>query len=681
MAAALSLALAGASTQSAVAVSEVHLQPPLQMHGFVYTICYTSGAGYDDPDAFQFFGHDSTVVGRRRVLSLTVARDGQTVADEEEIERVVMAYVAAAHLHRFPTDGALVPGAAPILEEVRSVTKHPAYLGNRLGAAIEGRQVESLMALRGVLTPSREEVDDFSQYFADVRTFAEDGQGIGEAIDSALRLAKWTHNGTVRAAYGKLIQEAASWRRGVESGTDYVVIRGHRIELFNALDVIELVGRLAAVGRISGDRAAWLERFIGVPAPDTPQPGSLDQEQTQAATAAVAEARDSALEAVDVAMEFGVRKAAELPLRAGTPIVFEHAARAMGPELAKHSLGAHVVGAASAIGLGLTLGEVVVGTGEMYSHMRIAERAGELLAPFAERRSGLQDAAHSERIPSLVSGDAALAYRDAYMLETLASTQVLRSYADGVSAMVDSPLRRILNPVSWFKGNDWRQAAAGIRAMAEVQEEVAERMIGHPEILPFMVSTAMRSGAPVGDGEQPGPGPVQLGVPPWVEDALREADLILRRARLELARELARVKRQVDAIVSRSERSPQDVAAAYLDALEHLDTADATAQFAARDRLAMRLLHGAAFGVARGLGLSWSFDDLVYEVVAQTGEAASVRVLGTVDTHWAADPGSLLTSERVDFEIPLVRTGNRWHVRGSDEINAFIEELQRALEQ
>ncbi len=68
---------------------------------------------------------------------------------------------------------------------------------------------------------------------------------------------------------------------------------------------------------------------------------------------------------------------------------------------------------------------------------------------------------------------------------------MLRHYADGVDATVRQNLTVIINPVAWFQGKQWREAAAELRRLGTEGESRAEADIGHPDFIEVAVALAL----------------------------------------------------------------------------------------------------------------------------------------------------------------------------------------------
>ena len=132
--------------------------------------------------------------------------------------------------------------------------------------------------------------------------------------------------------------------------------------------------------------------------------------------------------------------------------------------------------------LGFTLGNLIYGLDDLYNNFVLAERADELRRVFNAGRVQLQQEV-AQSSGTYYDGELAAQFRTAYMLESLAAAQAFRFYSDGVDATVREGLTALFNPIYWFKGDEWREAAAGLRDIANDLEVEAEDKIGHPDFV------------------------------------------------------------------------------------------------------------------------------------------------------------------------------------------------------
>ena len=89
----------------------------------------------------------------------------------------------------------------------------------------------------------------------------------------------------------------------------------------------------------------------------------------------------------------------------------------------KRTTGHLVAGAASAVFLGFTLGNLIYGLDDLYNNFKAGERADEMRRRFRAERMQVQDRARSASGVTF-DGELAARFRVAYMLESLAAAQV-----------------------------------------------------------------------------------------------------------------------------------------------------------------------------------------------------------------------------------------------------------------
>ncbi len=487
---------ARALPQTQSAAGSVTVDPPLSLRGHTYVVRYDTDSPERESSAIRLFDTTLDTFERRRITRIVVSRDGVAVADPNELADVFWAYTAAALLYDRATDFDLGSIPSTFRDDLHRVTTNPLFIDQRLKAALKGPQQETLEALRAILAPSSAS-REVTALIADTQAEVEDGHRVVNAVGDVIETMKWSESRSLRAIQRDVGRAFADWRPVAVAGSAHLDIGGQQIELLNGLDVIAFGLRVIALGDLSADRAEWLVTYRAIHAPPD---GELNDDQSAAAGTAIDEAAIAGVQELDVFGEFVREEAVEFAGRVGEKVIAENAAKWLANRAGLQFSVHRMVSAAGAVGIGLTLGEVLLGTGEMYSHMRIAERADELRLRGRATRLVMQREVRGGDPPAEFNGDLAMEYRSAYMLESLAAAQAHRSYADGVGAMVEPGLRQKLNPVSWIKGDEWRAAVQGLRAIAAAEESAAEAETGHPAYVAAAVTLAVES---VSGGENP----------------------------------------------------------------------------------------------------------------------------------------------------------------------------------
>jgi hypothetical protein len=373
------------------------------------------------------------------------------------------------------------------VDDLRKVTRNPLFLEQQIKAIFSTRWEETAEALRGILTPQAAAPDDLSAFGEEVRRKAEQGQAVVDAVDGTLEAARFSNSRAVRTTAKEIRSIFKSWRPVTQQGTSYVNLDGTRIELFNALDVLSLTVRLIWLSDLQRERAGWLTIYQGFATGDA----GLDQDQTQASAIAIAEADEAWVRRGDIILGFVKDNAVNLGLRLTSEALAKGWVNWSWKTFGKRTTGHLVAGAASAVLLGFTLGNLLYGLDDLFNNFKTGERADELRRRFRDGRLLIQTRAPQRRADNLYDGNHAAQFRAAYMLESLAAAQMYRSYANGVEATVRQNLLGLINPINWFRGKEWREAVKTMREVADSVERTAEDEIGHPRFLDAAVDLAL----------------------------------------------------------------------------------------------------------------------------------------------------------------------------------------------
>jgi len=247
--------------------------------------------------------------------------------------------------------------------------------------------------------------------------------------------------------------------------------------------VLSMGMRLLWLADLQQERADWLTDYQAFAVDDA----ALDGDQSLAASTTTAEARDNWTQRSIIILQFVRDNARDLALRATAEVLAKKWVEWSWKTYGKRTTGHLVAGAASAVLLGFTIGNLLYGLDDLFDNFKAGERADELRHRFQAGRNHLQNEA-AQWTGGPYDGDLADKYRKVYMLESLAAAQMYRSYADGVDATVREGLLSLINPISWFNGKEWREAAQGIRDIAIQVERDAETQVGHPQFIQAAVA-------------------------------------------------------------------------------------------------------------------------------------------------------------------------------------------------
>jgi exopolysaccharide biosynthesis protein len=465
----------------------VSLRPSLRYNGRIYTIHYFTTGSASRTGASLIGLASPSSFSDQQITGLLVTVDGAILEDEEMLREIYVLYRSAYYLNEIAASGPLGFTDFYPFDDFRRdllwITRNPFFLKQFIKGLFESRQEKTEGALRAILTPQRTPPGDIEAFAQEARKGLEIGNDYLATVDGTLEAARFSNSRAVRNVASGVRDIFKSWRPITEQGQSFIEIDGSRLELFNALDLWSLGTKLIWIDDLQKDRAEWLEQYVSFATGNA----ALDDDQLGATAVVLAEVEDSWQQRGHIILEFAKERSVDLGIRIATEELSKKWVKWAWQKYGKRIKGHRAAGAASAALLGFTLANFLYGLDDLYSNFSIAESADELRSVFLDGRMQLQEKAKASR-KDYYDGQLAAQFRIVYMLESLAAAQAFRAYGDGVEATVRKGLVSYLNPINWFKGREYREAAAGLRSIADELEAEAEDRVGHPDFVDVAVS-------------------------------------------------------------------------------------------------------------------------------------------------------------------------------------------------
>lgn len=454
----------------------VTVQPSIRYMGHEYTVHYFTLASIGRSDAWLFVGATPEYFQQLEITGFLMTVDGDQVVEDEETLRLIFGLYPAAYLlytGRTPESLGLVDDE--FVNELRNITRNPFFVEQQVGALFSIRAEENAEALRGILTRRAGSADGIEEFGEELRRFAEISGNVTSAVDEALEAARFSNSRRVRNVAKGVRETFKDWRPITNQVQSSVELAGQRIELFDALDILELSVRMLWLSELQYDRSQWLNDYLDFAVDEA----AFDSDQLIANGIVQAEARDNWLRRGVIILQFVRDTAWNSTVRLGGKAIADAWVKWSWNTYGKRATGHLVAGAASSVFLGYTASNLILGLDELFANFKTGERSDELRRRFRSGRLQLSNQVHSLG-DSTYDGDLAVRYRAAYMLESLASAQMYRTYADGVEATVRKGWLAVINPIAWFQGEQWREAVRGLRSIADSVEQEAEDTVGCP---------------------------------------------------------------------------------------------------------------------------------------------------------------------------------------------------------
>lgn len=470
------------------------LHIPLQYQGRLYQIHYFTDGDFSrtDPDIIGM----TTPEGfeGRNITGLLVTADGIIVEDETKIREIFSLYRAAYWLYERAIEEPIgFTDYYPFEDfnnDLHLVTRNPLFILQILTGAFDTKNERNQEALRAILTSQQSPSVEVTEFADTLRQSLAAGEGIEHSVNLALETTRFANTKSIRIVSQDIKRTFETWKPLTEQAGSYVELTGKRVELFNALDVLQLAVNLMWIADLQQDRTAWLEEYT-----NTFEGGSagLEADAQNAAITVIAETKDSWLQRSNIVLDWVGDEVVEWEENVGTRILLKKWAEWSWKTYGTRIVGHQVASAASGILLSLTLADLLYGFDDLYSNFVIAETANDLRQTFWQGRQEMQELAANSS-GDVYSGALAKQFQAAYMLESLAAAQSMRSFGDGIEATVDRGVFSLLSLISWWdwaNDNEWLESAQGMKQIATSIEVDAEDAVGHPEFLDTAVALTM----------------------------------------------------------------------------------------------------------------------------------------------------------------------------------------------
>lgn len=455
----------------------ITLSPHLLYQQKRYTLSYRATTEYKEQDVNKFLlqaAFTKDFLTKQGIIEIAVYADGAKVTDVSVLRTVVELYLTAFAVHNptlFSFD--LTTVLADIDQEITAVTHNPVFMATQVSALLTTRQQRIQAVLRNMLAPQYSD-PQVAEYTRNVLEQLDDSYSVAEAVEKAAAFSELQEFQKL----SKNIRETFNNWHKVDSGYSY---SGLPISVANAQKVLTLAFNLYHLYPIADENLALYGRYQEIFQENST---AFDPDQRAAVNTIREEAESTREQRFHIVQEFAFDELKDYTIE---QIPYQFVKWSSNRFGAFHVWPSWIGQAASGVGLGVSLGNLLMGIDTMYDHYKLAEQANELYRKFQEARHHTQASVENTG-PTFHNGDLLYAYRIAYILETQAGIQTLRSYCDGVEATVQQGLLSVLNPISWLRGEEWREAIADIRQNATLTEESLYESFINPHFISEIVS-------------------------------------------------------------------------------------------------------------------------------------------------------------------------------------------------
>lgn len=462
------------------------LHPGLEYKGMQYQIHYFTTGNYSLTESkFIVFFNDVSFLERNAITGMLITKNGGIVDNDEELRNVLSLYRSAYYLYESHGPESLGYVDDNFVDEMRTLANITQFttlnFTDKSDAAAE--------ALRLMLSSRLETPGELQDFGESIARSAETGQTVVDLIDMELTNTRFSNIRDVRQAGMALRESFIDWRVLPNDGKK-VSLAGKTINLSNGLKLISLGAQLMWLHDMQKDRSDWLLHYQKFATDES----ALDQYQAEAAGVVSREIENEWQQREDIIRLFVRDQVIDwVQDKAIETLINEWARwsfRAKGTRIVGHA----VAGLLSDVVIGITVSNLLYGLDDVNECFWLGIRLDDFRRKFREGRLSLE-AQTGRQSMLFYDGELSEDYRSAYMMESLAGARMLSAYADGVDATVRDNLVSFLNPIKWFKGKEWQDAANELRTLSVKAEQEAEDTIGHPKFVePALESIYRRLG-------------------------------------------------------------------------------------------------------------------------------------------------------------------------------------------
>lgn len=453
--------------------------PGLEYQGVRYLVHYFTTGDYSNITSRFIYVLSETFLENQSITGMLVTADGYVVEDEDTIRNVLALYRAAYYLYEEANSdwlGYVPDGLADEMHTLASITQF-------ITLNFPDEYDDTAEALRQMFSSRLAAPPPMEEFGSAVADLAEDGQSVVGAVDSILENTRFSNNKSVRLAGDAIRESFSDWYILPEEGSQ-VSLAGKVIHLSNGLKLISLGSDLMWLTEIQSDRADWLVHYQGFASGEA----TLSPDQSLAASTVITESENQWAQRVNLIIDFVEDEAFDWLVAVGEDVLVKEWTKYAFNKYGTRIVGHIMAGLASNVLLGITIGNLIYGLDDVNECFWLGIRMDDLRARFRAGRIGLEEQVRIQSVP-YYDGELSEDYRSAYMLESLAAARMLSSYADGVDATVRDGLTALINPIKWFVGDDWQEAAQELRELSVQSEQEAEDNVGHPAFIDAAVAS------------------------------------------------------------------------------------------------------------------------------------------------------------------------------------------------
>ncbi|MBN1318369.1 MAG: hypothetical protein JXA42_23015 [Anaerolineales bacterium] len=458
--------------------------PPILFNNITYDVYLFAKNALDDPYGEVLFSNDLKSLNDHRITAIVVTANDRVVTDEATIFWVLLLARTGYLLHQtYQAEFDLtIPSDTGIQEEIEALRKNPwfvaAFAMQNLNALFDTRSGETTEAIRALLVSQAATPELANSFVQDLEENIKISRDVEQVLDSLIQTEKYANNRNIREWARIARYDFKDW----QTFGAYIDTPQGRLSFANGLELLGLGVRLVILEDFQDERVEWLRSYSMLFSGSS---GRLDPDQALALDIVLQEAASENNQRLGVVKDFIKENLVDMAVDMGKDTLVKEWAKYSWKTWGTRTTGHLAAGVGSSVLLGFTIANLLYGMDDVYNNFTTADRADELRERFHQGRMMLVEM-DWEREPSFYDGELLEAFRVAYLLEALASSQVYRSAADGVNSS-----RSIKGLMDQITNDAWSESIKGLREMADQIEADADALLGHPMVIDYAVDLSL----------------------------------------------------------------------------------------------------------------------------------------------------------------------------------------------
>ncbi len=407
--------------------------------------------------------------------------NNQLVVDESLLREIFLAQLGGCIMNKGEIYYRFVPSDASMIDEMTRKTSEPLFI-----YAFAQQEIKSLLqhksqsdlyleALRSMMASNDQIAKDFARDVAD-----ETKNSFGDwstAIEDVMKMEKYANDKDIRESAKKALKEFGAWKKTTSPGAIQYKINNVDTSFANWIDLGSLAINLIYMQEMSSERTQLLRDLLSDAQAQYIQ---LSPDLQLAIKNVIAEADNSALQGVNIVLDFVTEHAADLAVDVSQDMFRDMVTKFIWAHYGTRYVGHIIAGAFASVFIAYDIANILFGLDSVYENFVTMENAAKISLEIRQVLLNFNP-------PTSQSLASYSPLSDVFRrLTVLYNYSLAQSFRSRAITIYSARLLKVIQDL--FSGNQWDQAAKGFEKYALDGEQAANNILLHPEIIDYAVT-------------------------------------------------------------------------------------------------------------------------------------------------------------------------------------------------